>query len=263
MKSSIKTYKPIGLILAALLLILFLSCEKENNSAPIINSDFNYLPTTTTDAIVYHKYYSLSYAEKYEQAEWIAYRLNKDHISYITLERPYFIQDDKVRTGSADWRNFKNSGYTKGHLLPAADRKFNVEAYNETFLTSNISPQVYDFNAGVWLRLEEKTRYWAQKYDELYIITGGILTIDLETIGYEAVAVPDYFYKIILDYKEPEIKAIAFLIPHKESDAPLYDFVTSIDEIEILTNIDFFPILPDELESKLESSSDYKKWSFR
>ena len=246
-----------------LFFIIFQSCEKEKNISQTIDSDFNYLPTTTTEAIVYHKYYSLSYAEKYEQAEWIAYRLSKDHISYITLERPYFIQDDKVRTGSADWRNFKNSGYTKGHLLPAADRKFNIEAYNETFLTSNISPQIYDFNAGVWLRLEEKTRYWAKKYEELYIITGGILTDDLKTIGYEAVAVPEYFYKIILDYRAPEIKAIAFLIPHKESNAPLYDFVTSIDKIENLTNIDFFPALPDELENQLESSSDYKDWSFR
>ena len=259
---NLKKYQLKRLVFLTSIFLFLISCEDKNNTAPEIIG-FNYLPTSTTKSVVQHKYYTLSYAEKYEQAEWVAYRLNKDHISYITLERPYFIQDDKVRTGSADWRNFKNSGFTKGHLLPAADRKFNKDAYNETFLTSNVSPQIYDFNAGVWLRLEEKTRYWAQKYDELYIITGGILTTDLETIGYEAVAVPDYFYKIILDYKEPEIKAIAFLIPHKESDAPLYDFVTSIDEIESLTNIDFFPILPDELESKLESSSDYKKWNFR
>jgi len=262
MKQFIKLTKPVGLIFTFFFLLILFSCEKENDSSPIINSDFNYLPTTTTDALVHHKYYTLSYAEKYEQAEWVAYKLDKDQISYVVLERPYFIQDDKVSTGSADWVNYKDSGYTKGHLLPAADRKFSVEAYNETFLTSNISPQIYEFNAGVWLRLEEKTRYWAQKYDELYVITGGILTSDLETIGYEAVAVPKYFYKIILDYREPEIKAIAFLMPHEESDAPIYEFVTTIDIIESLTNIDFFPILPDVLENQLESSSDYKNWSF-
>lgn len=263
MKQLMKTPRPIGFIITLFFLFIFFSCEEDNNSSPLINSDFNYLPTSTTDALVYHKYYTLSYAEKYEQAEWVAYKLDKDHISYIVLERPYFIQDDKVKTGSADWRNYKDSGYTKGHLLPAADRKFNIEAYNETFLTSNISPQIYEFNAGVWLRLEEKTRYWAQKYDELYVITGGILTSDLETIGYEAVAVPKYFYKIILDNREPEIKAIAFLMPHEESDAPIYEFVTTIDKIESLTNIDFFSILPDELENQLESSSDYKNWSFQ
>jgi len=242
--------------------LLLISCEDKNNAEPEIDG-FNYLPTSTTNSIVQHKYYTLSYHEKYEQSEWVAYKLKKDHISFVVIDRPYFIQDDKVRTGSADWRNFKNSGYTKGHLLPAADRKFNVQAYNETFLTSNVSPQIYDFNAGVWLRLEEKTRYWAQKYDELYVITGGILTNDLATIGYEAIAVPKYFYKILLDYSEPEIKAIAFIMPHEESNKALFEFVVSIDEIEALTGIDFFPALPDDLENSLESSSDYKNWSFR
>jgi endonuclease G len=43
----------------------------------------------------------------------------------------------------------------------------------------------------------------------------------------------------------------------------LYQFVTSIDEIETLTGIDFFPELPDEIENKIEKSSDYKQWAFR
>jgi len=238
------------------------SCD-DSNEAQKQNNSFNYLPTSTTKSIVEHQYYTLSYSEKYEQAEWVAYRLTDEQIVYITIKRPYFEQDPMVKTGSADWRNFKNSGYTKGHLLPAADRKFSKEAYYETFLTSNISPQVYDFNAGVWNRLEEKTRYWAQKYNELYVVTGGILTDHLKTIGYEDVAVPKYFYKILLDYTEPEIKAIAFLIPHEKSDKALYEFVVSIDKIESLTGIDFFHTLPDDIEDHLEKSSDYKKWSFR
>ncbi len=262
MKNLTNKPKYLGIFLTFFMLSGFYSCEKESAPSINIDSDFNYHPTSTTNVVVDHKYYALSYAEKYEQAEWVAYRLHKDHISYITLERPYFIQDDKVNTGSADWVNFKNSGYTKGHLLPAADRKFSIEAYNETFLTSNVSPQIYEFNAGVWLLLEEQIRDWVLEYDELFIITGGILTPDLETIGYENVAVPKYFYKIILDYREPEIKAIAFIMPHEDNDAPIYEFVTSIDQIENLTNIDFFPALPDELENQLENSSDYKKWSF-
>ena len=65
-----------------------------------------------------------------------------------------------------------------------------------------------------------------------------------------------------MDYSKPEIKAIAFLIPHQDSDLPLYKFVVSIDEIERISSIDFFPNLPDDLENKLEKSSDYKNWSF-
>ncbi len=258
--------KKIGLfnwLLSGIMIFFLFSCEGDsgNSDKPVI-PEFNYLPTSNTGAIVKHKYYTLSYYEKYEQAEWVAYELTKEQIVYIHLERPYFEQDPLVKTGSADWKNYKDSGYTKGHLLPAADRKFNITAYNETFLTSNISPQLYEFNAGIWLKLEEQVRIWAKKEKQLYIVTAGVLKPGLKTIGYEKVAVPEFFYKVILDYKEPEIKAIAFLIPHEESDKPLTDFVISIDDLEKITHIDFFPELPDDLENRLESSTDYSKWKF-
>ncbi len=260
------TYSNLFKIKAFLFGFLFLflfSCDGDSGTPEKPKEpDFNYLPKSTTGAVVKHKYYTLSYFEKYEQAEWVAYELRKDQIVYIHLDRPYFEQDPLVKTGSADWVNYKDSGYTKGHLLPAADRKFSITAYNETFLTSNISPQTYEFNAGIWLVLEEQVRKWAERYDQLYIVTAGVLKPGLQTIGYEDVAVPEYFYKVILDYKEPEIKAIAFLIPHEDLDRPLTDFVISIDDLEEITHIDFFPELPDDLENKLESSTDYSKWKF-
>ena len=239
------------------------SFEKESPKYEKIELNFNFLPLSTTGQIVHHKSYSLSYNEKYEQAEWVAYELNVNHISNSNLKRPLFELDKKVKTKSAHYKNYTNSGYNKGHLCPAADRKFSEEAFNETFLMSNVSPQTYEFNSGIWNNLEQKTRYWAQKYKQLYVVTGGILEPGLKTIGIEKVAVPDYFYKIILDYHKPEIKAIAFLIPHKDSDKALYKFVTSIDHIEKLTGIDFFPELPDDLENVLEKSSSYANWSFR
>ena len=87
--------------------------------------------------------------------------------------------------------------------------------FDETFYTSNISPQRNDFNGGVWNRLEQKTRYWSQKYNDIFVVTGGILTKDLETIGREKVAVPKYFYKILMDETDGEFKIIAFLVPHE------------------------------------------------
>ena len=247
-----------------LIIYLFYPKNEENIEVEtsISNTLFKYLPTSTTNQIIRHQYYSLSYNEKYEQAEWVAYELKKEHLARTNRKRPYFIEDKKVKTRSASYRNYKKSGYTKGHLCPAGDRKFSKIAFDETFLTSNISPQKGDFNGGIWNRLEQKTRYWASKDKQLYIVTGGILSKDLITIGKEKVAVPKQFYKILLDYSEPEIKAIAFLIPHQESKKPLYTFVVAINEIERLTEIDFFPELPDELENKLESNSNYKNWSF-
>ncbi len=257
---------PLLILLISLIIYLVVPSNGENevkeDMNPISKSSFNYLPTSTTGQVILHNYYTLSYNEEAEQAEWVAYELKKEHISRTHRKRPYFIRDKKVKTKSADYKNYKKSGYSKGHLCPAGDRKFSEGAFNETFLTSNISPQKLDFNAGVWNRLEQKTRYWANKERQLYIITGGVLNDKLSTIGREKVAVPKQFYKILLDYSKSEIKAIAFLIPHQESKQPLYKFVVSIDKIESLTSIDFFPALPDDVENKLETSSNYKNWSF-
>lgn len=224
---------------------------------------FDYLPTSTTKQIVKHDYYSLSYNEKYEQAEWVAYELKKSYVRSSNFERPYFIEDPKVKTRSADWRNYKKSGYDKGHLCPAGDMEFGINAYNDTFFTSNISPQTHDFNGGVWNRLEQKARYWATKYDGVYVVTGGVLQPNLKTIGQEKVLVPNYFYKILLDNSNGKYKMIAFLVPNAKSNKPLYEFVVSVDSIEKMTLIDFFPKLDDKIENSLEKRSDYKDWSFK
>ena len=236
---------------------------QEIKKAKDYNSEINYLPTSTTGQIINHNFYSLSYSEKHEQAEWVAYTLKNEHISSANFKRPYFEKDPKVLSQSAHYKNYSKSGFDKGHLCPAGDRKFSKFAHDETFLTSNISPQEHNFNAGVWNRLEQKIRYWATKYKSLYVVTGGILENSSKTIGSEKVTVPNYFYKIILDFHEPEIKAIAFLIPHNESKKALYKFVTSIDEIEAITGIDFFPEIEDSLENKLEKSASYSNWIFR
>ena len=233
-------------------------------SNEVFSADFNYLPTSTTNQIIEHEFYTLSYSETHEQAEWVAYELKKDYLSSRNLKRPYFNQDAKIATKSADWRNYKNSGYDKGHLVPAGDMKFSEDAFTDTFYTSNISPQLASFNNGVWNRLEQKVRYWAEKYDGIYVITGGVLESELRTIGEEEVAVPNYFYKVLLDTDAStnHVKMIAFLVPHQSSNQPLYEFVVSVDELEHLTGIDFFSTLSNQIEDELERKSDYKSWSF-
>ena len=235
-----------------------LGFDKDNN----ITATLDFLPSSSTGQIIMHQFYTLSYNEKAEQAEWLAYELKRSYLGSNNYKRPFFNEDPKVKTGSADWRNYKNSGYDKGHLCPAGDMGFNINAYNDTFLTSNISPQVHDFNGGIWNRLEQKVRYWAAMYDGVFVVTGGILGEQIETIGYEAVVVPKYFYKILLDNSKGEYKMIAFLVPNESSNRPLYDFVVSVDSIEKMTGIDFFPKLEDKIETRLEKRHDYKAWLF-
>lgn len=262
---------PLLVILFTLGYLFFEKYAEEKIEAPKVENgklektatNTYFLPSSTTGQVVHHNYYSLSYSEKHEQPEWVAYELTKNQVQNNDFKRPYFEVDPAVKTKSAHWRNYKNSGYDRGHLCPAGDREFSKAAYNETFLTSNISPQEHNFNAGVWNRLEQKVRYWAKKYDGVYVVTGGILNDTMDAIGTEDVTVPGSFYKIIYDRSGGTIRMLAFLMEHEDSNKPLYSFVTTVDEIEKRTGIDFFPELEDALEDELEAGSSYKGWSFR
>ena len=249
--------------------ITFFACQNNRQSnfdsqkTVVAKDTFNYLPTSTTGQVVKHLYYTLSYNEKYENSEWVAYSLSPKQISHQQINRPHFIRDPLVKTRSAHYKNYYPNGYEKGHLLPAADRRFSYEAFDETFYTSNVSPMDHYFNSGIWNQLEKQVRYWVKRYGKLYIVTGGVLQPGLERIGRERVAVPDYFYKIILDYHQPhKARIIGFLIPHKDLHKDLRNFVVPVDSIEKVTGIDFFPALPDNLENKLEQEKHPEQWRF-
>ncbi|AIY12160.1 DNA/RNA non-specific endonuclease [Cellulophaga baltica] len=231
-------------------------------TAPVVTISADFLPSSTTGEIVQHNYYTLSYSEKHEQAEWVAYQLDRSQLTYDDRKRPYFIEDPQVRTKSADYKNYKGSGYDRGHLCPAGDRRFSEFAYNETFYTSNISPQNNEFNAGIWNDLEKKVRYWAKKYDGVYVVTAGVLKNDLEAIGSEEVTVPDYFYKIVARKEAGGVKAIAFLFKNRESKGALKSHAVSIDEIERQTGIDFFEKIPEAIQQTFESKVRISDWKF-
>ena len=224
---------------------------------------FDPLPSYVTydGEIIKHKYYTISYSEKHEQANWVAYTLTPEMLNKVVDRISYFKRDPLIETKSVSTSEYKNSGYDRGHLVPAADMSFSDEAMRETFLTSNISPQLPQFNRGIWKILENRIRKWVIDDKELHIVCGGILEEDLSTIGKnEKISVPKYFYKVILDIKEPEIKAIGFIFPNLKSDLDIMNFAVSIDFVEAFTDIDFYPTLSDDLEEILESKIDPSLW---
>ena len=141
---------------------------------------------------------------------------------------------------------------------------FSERAMSETFYMSNMSPQIRNFNMGVWRELEEQVRDWARKYKHLYVVTGPILTQkEFDRIGKNIVTVPKNYYKVILDITQPEYKAIGFIIPNAISDEHLTEYAVTIDEIEDLTKIDFFPdLMSDDMEADLEAYIDVRRWKF-
>ena len=227
------------------------------------NSSFNYLPKHEESKIISHFSYTLNYNEMHEQASWVAYRLTGLKLQNpITNRIDNFRTDPKIITGSATLSDYKGSGYDRGHLAPAADFKWSSTAMNESFFMSNMSPQLPGFNRGIWKNLESTVRNWAVENEEIYVITGPILDNPLGSIGKNRVSIPSHYYKVILDYKEPEIKALGIIIPNRKLENQLKTFVVSVDEIENLTGIDFFPELPDNTEKLLESSINSTAWSW-
>ncbi len=211
--------------------------------------------------IVNHFAYTLQYNEKHEQADWVAYLLTKEKLEGKIKRKDNFRADKSITSGSASLKDYKRSGFDRGHLAPAADMKWSEQAMSESFFMSNMSPQKPRFNRGVWKDLEAQVRAWAKKENEVFIVTGPILTDEVKhTIGDNNVTVPNQYYKIILDMQEPEIKAIGFVLPNKKGDKPLNDYAMSVDEVEKITGIDFFEKLPDKYENKIESEYNPALW---
>ena len=217
------------------------------------------------EEIIHHTAYSLAYDEPFEQARWVSYELTKENLDKPNVERTdYFNTDPKVTTQSARHSDYTRSGYTRGHLAPAGDMAQSKVTMEESFYMSNMSPQLRAFNNGIWRELEEQVRDWVLEDDRLFVTTGGVLNGEIvKYIGKNRVAVPAYFYKVLLDVDYPEQKGIAFVIPHERSDEPLSDFVMTIVEAEQITGIDFFAeLLAPELEKELESQIDINQWPF-
>ncbi len=247
-----------------ILTLLFAPNETEYEQAALAAIPDLQLPEyDKTDLVVHHPGYALLYDEEHEQARWVAYQLDRAEL-YGSFDREDdFRSDPDVPTESATLDDYRKSGYDRGHLIPAADLSWSKEAMSGSFYLSNMSPQEGEFNRGIWSQLEATVRNFADTEGSIYVATGPVLTDGpYKTIGKSKVSVPKYYYKVLLDYQEPQVKAIGFLLPNTGSKQDLQTYATSVDEIENKTGINFFPKLPDPQEELLESTFDTDSWDF-
>lgn len=170
----------------------------------------------------------------------------------------------EIRTELEDYRG---SGYTRGHIIPSADRLNSKEANEQTFYLSNMHPQKYAFNGapGVWGEMENFLRSkWNNTSfrDVLYIVKGGTIR-DGEIKEYVAngrLLVPQYFFMACVCQKGNSYRGIGFWSNHDQPSATVKSCIISIDELEAKTGIDFFCNLPDDIESQVERSVDKAYW---
>lgn len=221
-----------------------------------------------------HTALSLGYSEQHEQAAWVQHMVIPE-VEFANVSRTNdFRVDPLVTTGSAVEQDYflktilpdgemeyDGFGYDRGHLAPSADFRWSQKALSESYFYSNMSPQKPEFNRERWAELEGWIRTYVIDFKEpVFVITGPVLKDGLKQQGENKVSIPEQFYKIVLDYHGDEKKAIAFLMPNDHCTYPVSGYVTSIDEIEKLTGLDFFSSLDDAEEGKLEAMKTMDGW---
>lgn len=236
---------------------------KDSYSVPLNLENRNFIPQGDHDQLIHHDYYSLDYNEKYEVPNWVAYHLTEESLRMKNVPRQKrFNPDPEVEGRSAKHSDYTHSGYTRGHMAPSADMAFSTEANKQCFLMSNMTPQLRQFNNGIWRELEENVRDWAYDNDEIYVVSGPIFEDDKpERIGKNKVAVPDAFFKVVLDNEGSKKKGIAFIMPHASSDKHLREYAVSIDRVEQVTGLDLFAdLMGDGIEENIESQMNVNQW---
>ena len=207
----------------------------------------------TSDQLLCREGFAVGYNYQYKVANWVAYHVTASSVSARYDRNDNFREDAEVTVGSrATLSDYSGSGYDRGHLAPAATVDFSYNAMDESFLLSNIAPQLPDFNRNGWADLEQYVRDCTVEKGELYVITGPIFTsASVPTIG-NGVAVPDAYYKVILN-PTPPVSAFALKIPHQALAAEeIGNYITSIDQVEAATGFDFLASVTDEIENSIE-----------
>lgn len=223
------------------------------------NSDVINLPT-----------YRLSYNEKKNIANWVSWNINSrsfgraerqnDFREYDRLPKSYY----KVSP-----EDYSKSGFDRGHNCPSADRTRTEQANSSTFYMINMIPQSPTHNRSLWRLLEEYSRNQVRNGKSVHIIMGNYGIGGIGSKGYKekignGITVPASIWKVLVVLEQGQSineitinnKIVAVDIPNNEKllkNKEWKDFITTIDEIELNSNIDLLSNINDEIEKIIES----------
>lgn len=230
------------------------------NLAPITEANKkainNELPST--DDVIEYLGYSVSYDKERKIPNWVSYELlTSETDGPYSRKGKNFRQDPSLRITQAEDNDYRNSGWSRGHMASAGDFKWSDIAMWETFYYTNCCPQNQSLNAGQWNTLEQKVRDWAKRFGKVHVVTGPIIGKNIYgTIGYNRVVVPDAFFKTVF----AKDQAIAFVMYNHNNNANLSKCAMSVDDLETLTKIDFFSEIDDDFENQVEATYNIRDW---
>ena len=228
----------------------------------ISNIEIPKISNIYNEQIIEHLAYTVSYNHDWNLPNWVAYELTNDEIFGDIKRTNNFAPDPLVHGDPVVTYDYTHSGYDRGHMAPAADMKWSEQAMRESFYMTNICPQNQNLNRGDWNDLEELARDWARKYGSIYIACGPIVRGENVTIGNNhRIVVPSAFYKVFLRKDNSSWTSIGFMFENEAGNKPLMTYMTSVDDIENITGIDFFYNLPDSIEEHIECDFQVINWT--
>ena len=232
-------------------------CDEVGES---IMDDIVLLPQNIPSQLLSRTAYSLSYNVETLCPNWVAWHLTAEHTDGPYKRLGNFHEEEKVPVPRATLQDYKGSGWSRGHMCPAGDNKWDENAMYESFSLVNVCPQNASLNSGVWNRIEMDCRKWANRFGDVYIVCGPILmNREHETIGVNEVVVPEAFYKVVLCLQGTP-KAIGFVVKNNEGTKKKDQYVNTVDDVERITGYDFFSALPDSIEKEIEAYANLDDW---
>ena len=216
--------------------------------------------TNASEIIIKKKAYIVSYNPNTKIPNWVAWHLTDLHTDGPVGRSNAFFADYAVPSPRATIEDYKGSGWSRGHMCPAGDNKWDSVAMAESFSLINVCPQNASLNSGLWNSIETDCRNWAKRFQDIYIVCGPVFyRQDHEVIGANKVYVPEAFFKVVLCLNGTP-KGIGFVVKNTAGTKKRDLYFNSIDQVERITGIDFFPSLPDDIEVEIESKLDLDQW---
>ena len=193
----------------------------------------------TPEIILRKKSYVVSYNQDTRMPNWVAWQLTAEHTDGELKRMNNFHEEENCPRPRATLQDYKGSGWSRGHMCPAGDNKWSRDAMYDSFSLVNVCPQDSKLNSGVWNRVLMKRQH--------------------ETIGPNKVVVPEAFFKVVL-CMVGKPKAFGVVVRNNEGTKKRDLYYNSVDDVERLTGLDFFPSLPDDIEKVVEAEVNMDEW---
>ena len=211
-----------------------------------------------SDFVTCREGYAIGYSYALKSADWVVYRLEKEDGVVVDRQNDFRPDEDMPVVYQTTPADYDEPVYDMGHLANSESLDGTITENSETFLMSNMTPQLPGFNRAIWKGLENRERKWANKMGVVFVFMGPLYDNSPSVIG-NNVLIPSAFWKIIYDPSMDD--AIAFLIPHEKlRTSKLSEYLVSVDEIEDASGLDFFKMFDDAHQNELESQVQPRQW---